>query len=57
MGDFANTAYWILKPRCPEKGTMMIEEVNNHLDTISQCNADKNKEGKRKHTPCRFYGK
>ena len=46
MGDFANTAFWILKPRCPEKGSMTIEEVNNHLDDIARCNADKNKDGK-----------
>ncbi|ELU10753.1 hypothetical protein CAPTEDRAFT_17890 [Capitella teleta] len=47
-GDFASVAYYILKPRCPDKGTMSIAEVNDCLDKIASCNAAKNKDGLKK---------
>lgn len=47
-GDFASVAYYILKPRCPEKGSMSIAEVNECLDRVAACNAAKDKEGLRK---------
>ena len=50
-GDFANVAYWVLKPRCPDKGKLTIEEVNEALTGISTSNALKNKEGVRKVRP------
>jgi DNA ligase-4 len=45
VGDFASVAYFVLKNRCPEKGTLTIQEVNEHLDSISVNNAKKNKQG------------
>ncbi|XP_064626451.1 DNA ligase 4-like [Lineus longissimus] len=45
VGDFASVAYFVLKNRCPEKGSLTIEEVNEHLDSISINNAKKNKQG------------
>jgi DNA ligase-4 len=42
-GDFAGTAFLILKPRCPERGTLTIAEINQHLDEIANGNASKNK--------------
>ena len=38
VGDFASVAYWVLKPRCPDKGTMTVEEVNNCLDGVANGN-------------------
>ncbi|GFR84311.1 DNA ligase [Elysia marginata] len=48
--DFASNAYYVLKPRCPDKGSLTIEEVNKDLDAIAANNV--NKSGKdlvRKH--------
>ncbi|XP_023218047.1 DNA ligase 4-like isoform X3 [Centruroides sculpturatus] len=47
-GDFANVAYHVLSLRCPEKGTLSIEEVNNCLDSIATNNALKNKDEMKK---------
>lgn len=47
-GDFASVCFWILKPRCPEKGTMTIQEVNTCLDKIAASNAAKEKAGVKK---------
>ncbi|KAL5020930.1 hypothetical protein ScPMuIL_000085 [Solemya velum] len=47
-GDFASVAYYILKNRCPEKGTLTIHEVNACLDGIAQNNASKKKDIVRK---------
>ncbi|KAK2168896.1 hypothetical protein LSH36_13g04032 [Paralvinella palmiformis] len=47
-GDFAGVAFWILKPRCPEKGTLTLEDINSSLDKMARCNAAKDKEGVRK---------
>jgi len=41
-------AFWILKPRCPEKGTLTLEDINSSLDKMARCNAAKDKEGVRK---------
>eukprot|EP00058_Branchiostoma_floridae_P013009 XP_002598497.1 hypothetical protein BRAFLDRAFT_118305 [Branchiostoma floridae] len=43
-GDFAAVAYFVLKNRCPEKGSLTIQEVNDLLDSIATNNAAKNKE-------------
>ncbi|NXR18929.1 DNLI4 ligase, partial [Cinclus mexicanus] len=42
-GDFAMIAYFVLKPRSPKQGRLTIEQVNEHLDAISNNNAAKNK--------------
>jgi hypothetical protein len=34
-GDFAEVAFWVLKSRCPEGGTLSVEQVNVHLDNIA----------------------
>ncbi|VDI65266.1 Hypothetical predicted protein [Mytilus galloprovincialis] len=47
-GDFASVAYYVLKNRCPEKGSLTIKEVNNCLDGIATNNAAKKKELVRK---------
>lgn len=47
-GDFASVAYYVLKNRCPEKGTLKIKEVNDCLDGIAANNAAKKKELVRK---------
>ena len=39
-GDFATTAYFVLKNRCPEKGTLTVEDVNKSLDAIALSNAE-----------------
>lgn len=41
-------AYYVLKNRCPEKGTLTIHEVNTCLDGIAENNASKKKEIVRK---------
>lgn len=47
-GDFANIAYFVLKNRCPEKGTLTIANVNTSLDAIAVNNSSKKKELVRK---------
>ncbi|XP_071117642.1 DNA ligase 4-like [Haliotis cracherodii] len=47
-GDFASVAYFVLKNRCPERGTLTIQEVNVCLDAIATNNAAKKKELVRK---------
>lgn len=47
-GDFANIAYFVLKNRCPEKGTLTIADVNTSLDAIAVNNSSKKKELVRK---------
>ena len=37
-------AYYILKPRCPDKSSLTIEDVNKHLDSVARNNAAKNNE-------------
>jgi len=48
-GDFASVAYWVLKPRCAEQGTLKLADINECLDGIAQCNAAKDKDGVRRH--------
>ncbi|PNF19465.1 hypothetical protein B7P43_G02347 [Cryptotermes secundus] len=33
-GDFAEVAFWVLKSRCPEGGSLNVEQVNMHLNKI-----------------------
>lgn len=47
-GDFANVAFYVLNSRCPKKGNLSIEEVNNCLDSIAANNTMKNKEEMKK---------
>ncbi|KAK7101253.1 DNA ligase 4-like [Littorina saxatilis] len=42
-GDFASMAYFVLKPRCPQRGTLTIQQVNDTLDAIASNNAAKKK--------------
>ena len=42
-GDFASMAYFVLKPRCPQRGTLTILQVNQTLDSIASNNAAKKK--------------
>ncbi|XP_069746724.1 DNA ligase 4 [Narcine bancroftii] len=43
-GDFAMVAYFVLKQRCPTKGTLTVQKVNEHLDSIALNNAIKKKD-------------
>ncbi|XP_072434255.1 DNA ligase 4 isoform X1 [Chiloscyllium punctatum] len=43
-GDFAVIAYFVLKQRCPNKGTLFVQDVNEHLDSIALNNAAKKKD-------------
>jgi len=42
-GDFASTAFFILKPRCPDRGTLMIQDINSLLDDVATGHASKDK--------------
>ncbi|PIK37895.1 putative DNA ligase 4 [Apostichopus japonicus] len=43
-GDFASVAYFVLRNRCPEKGSLTIKEVNDCLDAVALNNAAKKKD-------------
>ncbi|XP_055965459.1 DNA ligase 4 [Sorex fumeus] len=43
-GDFAMIAYFVLKPRCLQKGSLTIQEVNSILDSIASNNSSKRKD-------------
>ncbi|KAM6945810.1 DNA ligase 4 [Aplochiton taeniatus] len=43
-GDFAGMAYFVLKKRCRDQGSLTIEEVNRFLDSVAASNAVKQKE-------------
>ncbi|XP_071791788.1 DNA ligase 4-like [Asterias amurensis] len=43
-GDFASVAYFVLRNRCPEKGSLTIQDVNTCLDAIAGSNAAKKKD-------------
>ncbi|XP_022104577.1 DNA ligase 4-like [Acanthaster planci] len=43
-GDFASVAYFVLRNRCPEKGSLSIQDVNTCLDGIAASNAAKKKD-------------
>ncbi|XP_065834565.1 DNA ligase 4-like [Oscarella lobularis] len=44
-GDFASVAYYVLKNRCPETGSLTIADVNKDLDDLSLCNSKRDREG------------
>lgn len=43
-GDFAMIAYFVLKPRCLQKGSLSIQQVNDILDSIASNNSAKRKD-------------
>uniref|UniRef100_A0A8C2NZK1 DNA ligase n=1 Tax=Capra hircus TaxID=9925 RepID=A0A8C2NZK1_CAPHI len=43
-GDFAMIAYFVLKPRCLQKGSLSIKQVNDILDSIASNNSAKRKD-------------
>ncbi|XP_015339575.1 DNA ligase 4 [Marmota marmota marmota] len=43
-GDFAMIAYFVLKPRCLQKGSLTIQQVNELLDSIASNNSAKRKD-------------
>ncbi|KAG8188782.1 hypothetical protein JTE90_009176 [Oedothorax gibbosus] len=43
-GDFASVAYFVLKNRSPENGSMTVYDVNHYLDNIAESHAGKNKD-------------
>ncbi|KAM5288996.1 DNA ligase 4 [Ctenodactylus gundi] len=43
-GDFATIAYFVLKPRCLQKGSLTIQQVNELLDSIASNNSAKRKD-------------
>ncbi|XP_057191065.1 DNA ligase 4-like [Triplophysa rosa] len=43
-GDFALTAYFVLKNRCTSKGNLSLKEVNDFLDSVAFNNASKQKD-------------
>uniref|UniRef100_A0A8C5K712 DNA ligase n=1 Tax=Jaculus jaculus TaxID=51337 RepID=A0A8C5K712_JACJA len=43
-GDFAVIAYFVLKPRCLQKGSLTIQQVNELLDSVASNNAAKRKD-------------
>ncbi|XP_052777625.1 DNA ligase 4-like [Mya arenaria] len=49
VGDFASVVYFVLQSRCPSRGSLFIEEVNDCLDGIATNNAAKKKDIVRKH--------
>lgn len=43
-GDFAVIAYFVLKPRCLQKGSLTIQQVNELLDSVASNNSAKRKD-------------
>ncbi|XP_021570421.1 DNA ligase 4 isoform X2 [Carlito syrichta] len=43
-GDFAIIAYFVLKPRCLQKGSLTIQQVNDLLDSVASSNSAKRKD-------------
>ncbi|XP_005884535.2 PREDICTED: DNA ligase 4 [Myotis brandtii] len=43
-GDFAMIAYFVLKPRCLQKGSLTIQQVNDILDSVATNNSAKRKD-------------
>lgn len=43
-GDFATIAYFVLKPRCLQKGSLNIQQVNELLDSVASNNSSKKKD-------------
>ncbi|XP_006894678.1 PREDICTED: DNA ligase 4 [Elephantulus edwardii] len=42
-GDFALIAYFVLKPRCLQKGSLTIQQVNDILDSVASNNSAQKK--------------
>ncbi|KAK3736164.1 hypothetical protein QZH41_015551 [Actinostola sp. cb2023] len=42
--DFASVAYFVLKSRCPDKGSLNLEQVNKYLDDIAKANLEKKRD-------------
>ncbi|XP_067047572.1 DNA ligase 4-like [Acropora muricata] len=40
VADFASVAYFVLKNRCPEKGSLKVSQVNYYLDEVAKANLD-----------------
>ena len=38
-------AFTVLQTRCPEKGTLTVEQVNTYLDQVAVSNANKDRAG------------
>eukprot|EP00731_Ephydatia_muelleri_P008231 Em0004g569a len=47
-GDFADVAYFVLKSRCPEKGSLTVAQVNQYLDDLANGNTSKDRAGMKK---------
>lgn len=43
-GDFATIAYFVLKPRCLQKGSLTVQEVNGILDSVASNNSAQRKD-------------
>ncbi|RDD46321.1 DNA ligase 4 [Trichoplax sp. H2] len=43
-GDFASVAFFVLRTRCPEKGTLSIADVNECLDNIAMANSQRKRD-------------
>ncbi|KAL4236518.1 DNA ligase (ATP) [Mactra antiquata] len=48
VGDFASVVFFVLQNRCPSRGHLYIQEVNDCLDGIAANNAAKKKDAVRK---------
>lgn len=44
-GDFASVAYFVLRNRCPDKGSLTIAQVNQYLDDLALSNTKKDRPG------------
>eukprot|EP00731_Ephydatia_muelleri_P033435 Em0029g41a len=47
-GDFADVAYFVLKSRCQEKGSLTVAQVNQYLDDLANGNTSKDRTGMKK---------
>ncbi|GIX83138.1 DNA ligase 4 [Caerostris darwini] len=43
-GDFASVAYFVLKNRSPETGSLTVHDINHYLDNIATNHAEKKKD-------------
>ena len=43
-GDFASVAFFVLRTRCPDKGTLSIADVNECLDNIALANSQRKRD-------------
>jgi len=47
-GDFASVAYTVLMNRCPQKGSLSMDDIDKALDVMAQSNAEGRRESLRK---------